>query len=151
MKTLFIFGKADSDFHDFNLIKKRNNEIWATGTDPRDGADKYFEFHGIEYKNRKMIRDVDFEVYVLSKILPLNNSISLMIIQAVIWGYKDICVVGCPMNGNKEMEKEKPALAMVIGYCLGKGINIIWKDGPKKDFYLKKILGSRAKENKNGI
>lgn len=138
MKTLFIFGKADSDFYDFNLIKKRNNEIWATGTDPRDGADKYFEFHGIEYKNRKMIRDVDFEVYVLSKFLPLNNSISLMIIQAVIWGYKDICVVGCPMNGNKEMEKEKPALAMVIGYCLGKGINIIWNDGPEKKFYLEK-------------
>lgn len=134
-KRIAIIGKGNNT--PFKTFKELGFEVWACGTDERDGADRYFEFHNLNYKDRLMIRDCP-NVRKYSKLLPLNNSISIMVIQAYIEEAEDIIIVGCPMNANEEMQRQKPALAFVVGYVLGKGKHISWWESPEKDFYLEK-------------
>lgn len=87
---LVISGKAnENDTERFNYLKSKGFEVWACGTDKRDGADRYFEFHNLPCKeNRIVIRGVRSEVEELSKIIPVNNTVSIMLAEAYFSGKK---------------------------------------------------------------
>lgn len=142
MKKLAIVGKA-AEQSLVDSLKKCGFTIWMVGTDPKNDADEYFEFHGLDYQNRVMTREVNPIVREMSGILPLNNSISVMLIEAYARNYKHVFVYGCPMDGSSEMKKQKPALALVIGFLLGLGLGVIWNEAPEKDFYLDKIKNKK--------
>lgn len=139
MKKLVIYGKADS-FLDVLEMKELGYEIWCLGTDSRNNADRYYEFHGIEVDKRQMIKSPDPLVRKFSKILPLNNSIAIMLIEAYIEGYSEIVLTGCPMEATEELKKQKPCVAMVVGFLLGKGVLIEWDNSPDKQYYLDYII-----------
>lgn len=140
MRNLAIIGKA-AEQSMIDALKKSGYKIWMLGTDENSGADEYFEFHGLEYKNRKMTRTVSNIVYSISHLLPLNNSISIMLIEAMARGYDSIVLYGCPMDGDEEMKKQKTAVGIVIGYLIGSGVTVYWHEAPEKEFYLDKCHG----------
>lgn len=136
MKKLIILGKAPVagkqcldakvDFPDC--------EVWTVGTHKIEHADRYYEFHGLSIGGREMVRDVCTEVKMVSSLLPLNNSISVMLMEAFYEGYRDIEILGSPMIAKDEYQKQKPALAMCIGFCLGNSrddIQISWDGAPE--------------------
>ena len=90
----------------------------------REGADKYFELHGIKVKHENTVYELPDEVY--GQGLPINNSVSALLVHAVLLGYTDIALVGCPMNARDEYIQERPALAFVVGYMAAKGIRLSW-------------------------
>ena len=141
MKKLIILGKAPVkgkqgidakvDFPDC--------EVWTVGTHKIEHADRYYEFHGLTISaDRPVFRDVNDSVKCLSLLLPVNNSISAMLLEAYFEGCKDIEILGSPMIAKDEYQKQKPALAMCIGYCIGnsKGtVRISWDGAPENVKY----------------
>lgn len=116
-------------------------EVWTVGTHKIKHADRYYEFHGIEVPGRQMVRDVRSEVKVASSLLPLNNSVSVMLIEAFFEGYTDIEILGCPMVARDEYTKQKPALAMCIGWVRGMSqdrVYIRWPEEPEKINYFER-------------
>lgn len=107
-------------------------EVWMLGVDTRDGADAYYELHGVPSKH-KCIRGLPESVY--QQDLPINNSISALIVLAVLKGYKEIHVLGSPMVGREEYEFQRPALGFVCGWANGKGVFCDWVDLPKNIDY----------------
>lgn len=105
-------------------IKTKGSELWMLGTDPREGADRYFELHGIKVEHENTAYELPDEVYEMG--LPINNSVSALLVYAWISGYKDISLVGCPMNSAAEYIEERPALAFVVGYIAAQGIKLEW-------------------------
>lgn len=140
-KKLIILGKAPVagkrgidakvDFPDC--------EVWTVGTHKIKNADRYYEFHGLALStDRPVFRDVSNDVKAVSSLLPVNNSISAMLLEAYFEGYKDIEILGCPMIARDEYLKQKPALAMCIGFCLGNSrdnIQISWDGAPENVRY----------------
>ncbi len=136
-KKLIILGKAPVkgtqgidakvDFPDC--------EVWTVGTHKIKHADRYYEFHGLPTSaDRPVFRDVSNDVKAVSSLLPVNNSVSAMLLEAYFEGYKDIEILGCPMIARDEYQKQKPALAMCIGFCLGNSrdsIQISWDGAPE--------------------
>lgn len=124
MKRLIICGKANLNITATQL-KTRGTELWMCGTDPRDGADKYFEFHGLKVPHDNVITELPEEVY--SQGIPVNNTIAAMLVYAWLQGYKNVSVIGAPMNAKTEYLNQRPALAYVIGWLNAKGMNIEWE------------------------
>lgn len=112
-------------------------EVWTVGTHIISGADRYYEFHGIDFRGRKMCRELDPRVDGMSSLLPINNSVSAMLLEAFVEGYEDIIVAGCPMSCHAEYTEQKPALAMCIGYLRGKGLRVTWLDEMPHNLYYK--------------
>lgn len=136
MKDLIIIAKGPAKFKPINL-KTEDNEIWMLGTDPRAGGDFYFELHNIKITNHQnVIYEVPDVIYELG--LPINNSISALLVYAYILGFKNVELLCCPMDGAGEYESQRPALAYVIGYLNGRGMNIKWPDLPKNKDYGRK-------------
>lgn len=135
MRSLVIVGKAAFQ-SEIDALKNSGYEIWMLGTDTNDGADEYFEFHGLDFKNRIMTRSVNHLVELTSHLLPLNNSISIMLVEAYFRGYKNILLLGCPMDADEEMKKQKASVSMVVGYLLGRNVTVYWKEAPERKFYL---------------
>ncbi len=44
---------------------------------------------------------------------------------------EEVLVTGCPQDSQEEYIKERPALAMVVGYLKGLGKKIIWENSPE--------------------
>ena len=125
-----VQGKAGIDAK----IDYPDCEVWTVGTHKIKNADRYYEFHGIDVPGREMVRSVSDDVKAVSSLLPVNNSISAMLLEAYFEGYRDIDILGCPMIARDEYLKQKPALAMCIGFCLGSSrdnIQISWDGAPE--------------------
>lgn len=143
MKKLIILGKAlvagklcldaREDFPDY--------EVWTVGTHKINNADRYYEFHGLDVPGRTVVRDVISEVKTCAELIPLNNSVSVMLAEAFFEGYKDITILGSPMIARDEYLKQRAALAMCIGYFRGmshESVYIKWPDEPEKVSYFEK-------------
>ena len=140
MKKLIILGKAPVqgkagidakvDYPDY--------EVWTVGTHKIKNADRYYEFHGLDVPGREMVRDVISEVKTCAELIPLNNSVSVMLAEAFFEGYEDITILGSPMIARDEYLKQRAALAMCIGYFRGmshENVHIEWPDEPEKVNY----------------
>lgn len=127
MKKLIICGKANME-KSVAELKEKNSELWMCGTDSREGADRYFELHGISTNHQNVTRELQKEVYELG--LPVNNTICALLVYAFISGYKNVSVIGAPMNANHEYIEQRPALAYVVGYLNASGMNIEWEGVP---------------------
>jgi hypothetical protein len=139
MKKLIILGKAPVagkqcidakvDFPDC--------EVWTVGTHKIKNADRYYEFHGIDVPGRTMVRDVCEGVKKIAEVLPVNNSVCAMLMEAHFEGYSDIAILGSPMIARDEYLKQRAALAMCIGYIRGAVLNakIEWTGEPEKINY----------------
>ncbi|MCR4627388.1 MAG: hypothetical protein K5640_07035 [Treponema sp.] len=123
MKKLIICGKANIELA-VDEFKEKNSELWMLGTDPRNGADKYFELHGIKVNHENTVYELPDEVYEQG--LPINNSISALLIHGWLQGYKTIEIIGAPMNARDEYINERPSLAFVVGYIAAQGVKLSW-------------------------
>lgn len=131
MKPLCICGTESLGFS-IEELKQKGFEIWMLGVDSRDGADVYYELHGVPSPH-ECIRGLPQSVYEQG--LPINNSISALIVLAVLKGYKEIHVLGSPMMGREEYEEQRPALGFVCGWANGVGVFCDWVDLPKNKNY----------------
>ena len=137
MKKLIILGKAPvkGKAGEDAKVDYPDCEVWTVGTCKIKNADRYYEFHGLPTSaDRHVFRGVSDDVKAVSSLLPVNNSISAMLLEAYFEGYKDIEILGCPMIAKEEYQKQKPALAMCIGFCLGNSrddIQISWDGAPE--------------------
>ena len=146
MKKLIILGKAPVqgktgidakvDYPDY--------EVWTVGTHKTKNADRYYAFHGLDVPGREMVRDVISEVKTCAELIPLNNSVSVMLAEAFFEGYEDITILGSPMIARDEYLKQRAALAMCIGYFRGmshENVHIEWPDEPEKVNYFEAYQG----------
>ena len=137
MKKLIILGKATVQGKTGidAKVDYSDCEVWTVGAHKIKNADRYYEFHGLPLsEDRPVFRDVSNDVKAVSSLLPVNNSISAMLLEAYFEGYRDIEILGCPMIAKDEYQKQKPALAMCIGFCLGNSrdsIRISWDGAPE--------------------
>lgn len=124
-------------------VREDGYELWYLGVDRRDGADRYFELHGIEGRHPEATRELPDVVYQQG--LPINNSICALLVFAWLKGYKDIKIKGSPMIAKSEYIEQRPALAYVVGFLNGHGIKVDWVDGPKNINYGRKqnVTGAR--------
>ena len=123
VKKLMISGKANRD-QSLDEIREPGRDLWLLGTDTRKGADKYFELHGIKVGHENTVYRLPDEGYEQG--LPINNSISALLVYAWMLGYTDIAVVGAPMLATVEYQEQRPALAFVVGYLAGLGLKLSW-------------------------
>lgn len=112
-------------------------EVWTVGTHRIENAGRYYEFHGLEFRGHKMVHEVCPEVDRMSDELPINNSISAMLLEAYFEGYTDITLAGCPMSIQAEYIEQKPALAMCVGWLRAKGTRVVWLDEMPHGLYYK--------------
>ena len=120
-------------------------EVWTVGTHRIANADRYYEFHGIDVSGRAMTRGISPDAERLGIILPLNNSISAMLMEAYIEGYRDIRVAGCPMIASDEYVTQARSVAMTIGFLRGisyaqgraRQMRVVWDDEPEHMNYFK--------------
>lgn len=127
MKNLIISGKANSNLK-IDQIRQENSEVWLCGTDERNGADLYFELHHLKTKHSNVVCCLPAEVYEFN--LPINNTICAMLVYAYLKGYRKIDIVGCPMIAKDEYIRQRPALAYVVGWLNGKGLEVNWSHCP---------------------
>lgn len=140
MRKLILLGKAPVPGKAGNdaKIDYPDCEVWTVGTHKIKNADRYYEFHGLSVSGREMVRDVQSEVKVAADLIPLNNSICVMLAEAYFEGYTDIEILGSPMIARDEYLRQRAALAMCIGYFRGlsqENVIIKWPDEPEKVDY----------------
>ena len=135
MKKLIICGKGN-DHIPLSEIAEADEEIWLHGTDRRDGADWYFELHGIDTGRENTIYEMPDTVYKSG--LPINSTICAMLVCAWFSGYQEIRLCGAPLEATEEYQDQKPAVAFIVGFLRGKGINITWDEGPQDKGYGRK-------------
>lgn len=143
MKKLIILGKApvQGKAGKDAKVDYPDCEVWTVGTHKIKNADRYYEFHGIDVPGRTMVRDVSSEVKTCATLIPLNNSVSVMLAEAFFAGYKHIEILGAPMIARDEYIKQRAALAMCISYFRGlshESVYIKWPDEPEKVNYFEK-------------
>lgn len=131
-KKLMISGKANRDLTT-DEIREPGRELWLLGVDEREGADRYFELHGIKVNHKNCTYELPDEVY--NQGLPINNSISALLVYAWLLGYTDISIVGAPMVANVEYQEQRPALAFVVGYLAGIGLKLAWDGMVENNYY----------------
>ena len=133
MKRLIICGKANRGETTADDFKAKGTELWMLGTDARKGADRYFELHGIKVEHKNVTYELPAKVYETG--LPINNSISALLVYAWLEGYKDIKLVGCQMWAKHEYQEARPTLAYCIGYIAHDGVKVEWDGLPLNKFY----------------
>ena len=133
MKRLIICGKANRGETTAADFKAKGTELWMLGTDAREGADRYFELHGIPVDHENVTFELPAKVYETG--LPINNSISALLVYAWLEGYKDIKLVGCQMWAKHEYQEARPTLAYCIGYIAAHGVKVEWDGLPLNKFY----------------
>lgn len=140
VKEVVILGKGpqwSEEFKSYCQTHSENDyEVWTVGTHPFPRASRYYEFHGLSYEAspmRKYIRESPSEVYTIG--VPVNNSITAIMLIAYLEGIKSFTILGCPMDTRTEYIAQKPALAECVGFLRGKGLNIVWSDEPKNEKY----------------
>ena len=140
MQKLIILGKAPvhGKQGEDAKIDYPDCEVWTVGTHKIKNADRYYEFHGLDVPGHTMVRDVISEVKTCAELIPLNNSVSVMLAEAFFEGYKHITILGSPMIARDEYLKQRSALAMCTGYFRGmshESVFIEWPDEPEKVNY----------------
>ncbi len=125
-------------------IREKNSEVWMCGTDTREGADWYFELHGLKVKHENVLYELPESVYRTQ--LPINNTICAMLVCAWIKGFTEVSVVGAPMNAKHEYIEQRAALAYVIGYLNASGMEISWEGVSETLNYGKKQKSENYKE-----
>lgn len=135
MKKLIICGKGN-DHIPLSQIREGDTKVWLHGTDPRDGADWYFELHGIDTGRENTVYKVPTTVYEQG--LPINNTICAMLVCAWLMGYTEITIKGAPLETTEEYKEQKPAVAYIAGFLNAKGIKVKWDEGPQDKSYGRK-------------
>lgn len=136
-RSKLIISGCANDQYNVDQIREDGYELWLLGMDRREGkADRYFELHGLPGRHPEATRELPDEVYEQG--LPINNSISALVVYAWLEGYTEIKIIGSPMEARSEYIEQKPALAYVVGFLNGKGIKVDWVDGPKNINYGRK-------------
>ena len=80
MRKLYIVGKANSP-ETREQFAEPEAEVWMLGTDDREGADRYFELHGIKVKHENTAYELPDAVY--NQGLPINNSICALLVYEI--------------------------------------------------------------------
>lgn len=127
MKSVVICGKERWGLT-AEEMHKQGFDVWCCGTESRDGADLYVELHGIKVNRDNVLYELPEEVYLQG--LPVNNTISALLIFAYLKGYTNIAILGAPMTGSDEYIEQRSGVAWVCGWLEAKGIIIDWKDKP---------------------
>ena len=127
MNNLIICGKANQDIPVKKLRMKKTDEVWLCGTDIREGADLYFEIHGIKVPHKNVITKFDDEVIYNESGISPSNTISGMMIYAWLHGYKNITLLGCPMI-IKEYPQQRITVVQLVHYLNRHGCNVVWEE-----------------------
>jgi len=143
MKKLIILGKApvQGKAGIDAKVDYPDCDVWTVGTHKIANADRYYEFHGINVPGREMVRNVSTQTELMAELIPLNNSVCIMLAEAYFEGYTDIEILGSPMTARDEYLKQRTALAMCIGYIRGltqENVHIEWPDEPEYVNYFEK-------------
>jgi len=103
-------------------------ECWALGVGKVEGADRYYELHGLPCKD-PCYRMEDIPIAALHRIgLPLTNSICIMLAHAVLEGrFSSITIKGSPLRA-REYKDRQADLAFICGYAKGCGSSIRWEE-----------------------
>lgn len=127
MNNLIICGKANQDIPVKKLRMNKTDEVWLCGTDAREGADLYFEIHGIKVSHKNVITKFDDEVIYNESGISPSNTISGMMIYAWLHGYKNITLLGCPMI-IKEYPQQRITVVQLVHYLNRHGCNVVWEE-----------------------
>ena len=127
MNNLIICGKANQDVPVKKLRMNKTDEVWLCGTDIREGADLYFEIHGIKVPHKNVITKFDDEVIYNESGISPSNTISGMMIYAWLHGYKNITLLGCPMI-IKEYPQQRITVVQLVHYLNRHGCNVVWEE-----------------------
>ena len=127
MNNLIICGKANQDIPVKKLRINKTDEVWLCGTDIREGADLYFEIHGIKVPHKNVITKFDDEVIYNESGISPSNTISGMMIYAWLHGYKNITLLGCPMI-IKEYPQQRITVVQLVHYLNRHGCNVVWEE-----------------------
>ena len=127
MNNLIICGKANQDIPVKKLRMNKTDEVWLCGTDIREGADLYFEIHGIKVPHKNVITKFGDEVIYNESGISPSNTISGMMIYAWLKGYKNITLLGCPMI-IKEYPQQRITVVQLVHYLNRHGLNVEWED-----------------------
>ena len=127
MNNLIICGKANQDIPVKKLRMNKTDEVWLCGTDIREGADLYFEIHGIKVPHKNVITKFDDEVIYNESGISPSNTISGMMIYAWLHGYKNITLLGCPMIIN-EYPQQRITVVQLVHYLNRHGCNVVWEE-----------------------
>ena len=127
MNNLIICGKANQDIPVKKLRMNKTDEVWLCGTDIREGADLYFEIHGIKVSHKNVITKFDDEVIYNESGISPSNTISGMMIYAWLHGYKNITLLGCPMI-IKEYPQQRITVVQLVHYLNRHGCNVVWEE-----------------------
>ena len=134
-KSLVICGKANMT-EPVSRLKTKDSHLWMCGTDPREGADCYFELHGLPSPHKNTVRSLPKEVYMQK--LPVNSTICAMLVYAYISGYRRISIEEAPMTAQNEYLEQRAAVAYICGWLSAKGVEIRWEGIPGSENYGKK-------------
>lgn len=143
MNNLIICGKANQNVPVKKLRINKTDEVWLCGTDIREGADLYFEIHGIKVPHKNVITKFDDEVIYNESGISPSNTISGMMIYAWLHGYKNITLLGCPMIIN-EYPQQRITVVQLVHYLNRHGLNVVWEDMDMAD--AKKAEEKKAEE-----
>ena len=127
MNNLIICGKANQDIPVKKLRMNKTDEVWLCGTDIREGADLYFEIHGIKVPHKNVITKFDDEVIYNESGISPSNTISGMMIYAWLHGYRNITLLGCPMI-IKEYPQQRITVVQLVHYLNRHGCNVVWEE-----------------------
>ena len=127
MNNLIICGKANQDIPVKKLKTSKTDEVWLCGTDKREGADLYFEIHGIKVPYKNVITKFGEEIYYNESGISPGNTISGMMIYAWLHGYKNITLLGCPMV-EREYPQQRMTVVRLVHYLNRHGLNVVWEE-----------------------
>jgi hypothetical protein len=119
-------------------LKKKGYTVWTLGRNADPDCDRYYELHGLQTKHPEKLvrRNLHSVVYGMCEKegLPLNCSACGMALETLLEkDVEEVLITGCPQDSQEEYIKERPALAMVVGYLKGVrgGQKIFWENAPE--------------------
>ena len=117
-------------------LKKKGYTVWTLGRNADPDCDRYYELHGLQTKHPEKLvrRSLHSVVYGMcdKEGLPLNCSACGMALETLLEkDVEEVLITGCPQDSQEEYIRERPALAMIVGYLKGLGKKIIWENSPK--------------------
>lgn len=118
--------KANADF--------TNSEVWTVATSDYPNADRYYAFHRESVNESKPVYR-EYSRFVDRYKVPLNNSISIMIMQAYYEGYQHIKVLGAEMTFKDEYIEQARSTAICVGFVRALGVDIYWDGEPENADY----------------
>ena len=106
-------------------------EVWTVGRSSFEGADRYYELHGLPSKV-PTYRECDVPYgFMKEHRLPASNSICYMIAQAILEDrFDEIHLLATPLTTSVERAHQRGAVLYLLGYAHGKGIRVFWGDAP---------------------